>query len=150
MTRDGRELWPLHMLQIYSPLLSIPYFEYLIGLEQSNSFRDELKREEAMVALRNTVIAVLVISFFTFVALFGRLPALRKTPIGLLQRILCLHIPSGFRRLDSNITGGRLNRSIAGLVDYLLYKKNPVVLVSSPLHPHPNLISSLTNNHPLR
>lgn len=88
-----------------------------------------------MVAFRNTIILVIVVSFFTFVALFGRLPALRKTPIGFLQRLLCLHIPSGFRRLDSNYTGGRLNRSIASLTNYLLYQKNPVVLVSHPSPP---------------
>ncbi|KAF1349747.1 DHHC palmitoyltransferase-domain-containing protein [Delphinella strobiligena] len=82
-----------------------------------------------MLALRNAIIAVIVISSFTFIALFGRLPALRKTPIGLLQRILCIHIPSGFRRLDGKYTGGRLNRSISGLTHYLLYQKNPVVLL---------------------
>lgn len=82
-----------------------------------------------MIAFRNTIIAVAVISFFTFVALFGRLPALRKTPIGLLQRILCIHIPNGFRRLDTTYTGGRTNRALAGFVHYLMHQKNPVVLV---------------------
>ncbi|GAB7349410.1 hypothetical protein MBLNU459_g8527t1 [Dothideomycetes sp. NU459] len=82
-----------------------------------------------MIAFRNTVIAVVVISFFTFVALFGRLPALRKTPIGFLQRLLCIHIPRGFRSLDGNITGGRLTTSLAHLTNYMLYKNNPIVLI---------------------
>lgn len=101
-----------------------------------------------MIAFRNTVIAVLIISFFTFVALFGRLPALRyifnmdcaiyskhklianrKTPIGFLQRLLCLHIPKGFQGLDGSITGGRITRSMARLTNYLMYEKNPIVLI---------------------
>lgn len=87
-----------------------------------------------MVAFRNTIIAIVVISFFTFVALFGRLPALRRTPIGLLQRLLCIHVPSAFRRFDSRYTNGRLNRALAGLADYLLNQKNPVVLVRPLLY----------------
>lgn len=82
-----------------------------------------------MIAFRNTIIAVLVISLFTFIALFGRLPALRKTPIGFTHRLLCIHIPNGFRRLDNQTTGGRMNRSIARLTNYLLYQKNPVILL---------------------
>lgn len=102
-----------------------------------------------MIAFRNTVIVVLIISFFTFVALFGRLPALRytckiycwclyskqtltlnrKTPIGFLQRLLCLHIPDGFRNLDGKITGGRITRSSNRLTNYLLYEKNPIILI---------------------
>lgn len=90
-----------------------------------------------MVAFRNTIIAIVIVSFFTFVALFGRLPALRKTPIGYLQRLLCIHIPTGFRHLDVRYTGGRLDRSIASSTDYLLYQKNPVVLVRHPSTPTP-------------
>ncbi|KAL1303392.1 hypothetical protein AAFC00_006785 [Neodothiora populina] len=81
-----------------------------------------------MLAFRNTVIAVLVISFFTFVALFGKLPALRNTPIGVLQRLLCLNIPATFRRLDTTFTGGRTSRALAGIGHYLFNQKNPVVL----------------------
>lgn len=93
-----------------------------------------------MIPLRNLLIAVLAISFFTFVALFGRLPALRKTPIGWLQRLLCIRVPATFRRLDGSLTGGRLSRSLSSLETYLLYQKNPVVLVRFPsLHIRPSL-----------
>ncbi|KJY02407.1 DHHC zinc finger domain-containing protein [Zymoseptoria brevis] len=82
-----------------------------------------------MGALRNIAIAVLAISFLTFVALFGRLPALRKTPIGWLQRLLCLHIPSGMRSADRRLTGGRVTRKSKRLGQYLFYEKNPIVLI---------------------
>lgn len=82
-----------------------------------------------MGALRNIAIAVLVVSLITFVALFGRLPALRRTPIGWLQRILCLHFPNGLRRVDRSLTGGQITHRSQRLGQYLFYKKNPVVLI---------------------
>jgi len=48
-----------------------------------------------MGVLRNIALAVFALSLITFIALFGQLPALRKTPIGWLQRALCLHLPNG-------------------------------------------------------
>ncbi|KAK5002662.1 hypothetical protein LTR28_011135, partial [Elasticomyces elasticus] len=85
-----------------------------------------------MGSLRNIALAVLAISLITFVALFGRLPALRKTPVGGLQRLLCQRLPALLHALDVRISGGRMTAVCSRLVDYLLYKKNPVVLVSSP------------------
>ena len=82
-----------------------------------------------MGALRNIAIAVFAISLLTFVALFGQLPALRRTPIGLLQRILCLHLPNGLKKLDHLATGGRVTSKSKRLGHYLFYEKNPVVLV---------------------
>jgi hypothetical protein len=83
-----------------------------------------------MGIIRNILIAILVISLITFVALFGRLPALRKTPIGWLQRALCLHIPNTLKALDRNVTGGKLSIKGKKLGHYLFFQKNPVVLVS--------------------
>ena len=85
-----------------------------------------------MGILRNIVIAVLAISFLTFVALFGQLPALRRTPVGWLYRLLCVHIPNAFRRLDVLITGGRINAQSKRLGNYLFYTQNPIVLVCLP------------------
>ncbi|KAK5005757.1 hypothetical protein LTR28_007319 [Elasticomyces elasticus] len=82
-----------------------------------------------MGSLRNIALAVLAISLITFVALFGRLPALRKTPVGGLQRLLCQRLPALLHALDVRITGGRMTAVCSRLVDYLLYKKNPVVLI---------------------
>ena len=83
-----------------------------------------------MGIIRNILIAILVISLITFVALFGRLPALRKTPIGWLQRALCLHIPTTLKALDRNVTGGKLSIKGKKLGHYLFFQKNPIVLVS--------------------
>ena len=83
----------------------------------------------SMGVLRNIVIGVIAISFLTFVALFGQLPALRKTPIGWLQRVLCLHIPNSLRAADRVATGGKITLRSKRLGHYLFYEKNPVVLV---------------------
>lgn len=82
-----------------------------------------------MGVLRNIIIAVLAISFLTFVALFGQLPALRKTPIGWLQRILCIRFPNGLKRIDNSLTGGQITSRSQRLGNYLFYEKNPVVLI---------------------
>ena len=83
-----------------------------------------------MGVLQNIVLGIAAISFITFVALFGQLPALRKSPIGWLQRILCLHIPNGLRKADQVATGGKIGFRSKRLGQYLFYEKNPFVLVS--------------------
>lgn len=83
-----------------------------------------------MSVIRNILFGILVISLVTFVALFGRLPALRKTPVGWLQRALCLHIPNTLKALDRNVTGGKLSLKGKKLGRYLFFQKNPIVLVS--------------------
>jgi palmitoyltransferase ZDHHC4 len=88
-----------------------------------------------MGVLRNLAIAVGLISFFTFIALFGQLPALRRTPIGWLQRLLCLHIPNGLRYIDHLTTGGRITSKSRRLGQYLFYEQNPVVLVGLACQP---------------
>ncbi|KAK5136748.1 hypothetical protein LTR08_002044 [Meristemomyces frigidus] len=79
--------------------------------------------------LKNIAIAVLALSLFTFVVLFGQLPALRKTPLGTLQRALCLHLPNGLRSVDSRVTGGNITSKSRRLGQYLFYEQNPVVLI---------------------
>ncbi|KAL1966969.1 hypothetical protein VTN77DRAFT_3713 [Rasamsonia byssochlamydoides] len=82
-----------------------------------------------MGLLRNVALAVLGVSFLTFVALFGRLPAFRRTPIGFLHRVIWVYIPNGLVRLDSFLLGGRAlycwNRSGR----YLMRENHPLVLV---------------------
>lgn len=82
-----------------------------------------------MNILRTVLIWILIVSLVTFIALFGQLPALRKTPIGLLQRILCIHLPKGFRSIDTSLTGGEVTRRSQSFGHYLFYQKNPIVLV---------------------
>jgi palmitoyltransferase len=99
-----------------------------------------------MTSLRTVVIAVSLISFFTFVAFFGRLPGLRyvlddssglqlliglrRTPIGLLHRAIWIHGPNQLSRVDKILTNGRISRSASRFWNYLLYEKHPIVLVS--------------------
>jgi hypothetical protein len=85
-----------------------------------------------MAVFRKILIAILVISLITFVALFGRLPALRRTPIGWLQRALCLHLPNTLKAVDQKTTGGKLSVKSKKLGQYLFFQKNPIVLVSLP------------------
>ncbi|KAK0266632.1 palmitoyltransferase swf1 [Friedmanniomyces endolithicus] len=82
-----------------------------------------------MGSLQNVVIAILVLSLLTFISLFGQLPALRKTPIGWLQRVLCLHLPNGLKYIDHTTTGGRLTSRSKRLGQYLFQEQNPVILI---------------------
>lgn len=82
-----------------------------------------------MGILKNIALAILALSLLTFIALFGQLPALRKTPIGWLQRALCRHLPNGLRAIDGRATGGRITLKSKRLGRYLFYEQNPVVLV---------------------
>jgi hypothetical protein len=82
-----------------------------------------------MAVIRKILIGILVISLITFVALFGQLPQLRKTPIGWLQRALCLHLPNAIKAVDRKATGGKLSSRGKKLGQYLFYQKNPIVLV---------------------
>ncbi|KAJ9608320.1 palmitoyltransferase swf1 [Cladophialophora chaetospira] len=61
-----------------------------------------------MGIVRTIAIVVLSISFVVFVALFGRLPAFRRTPIAFLHRLLWVYIPNAFGALDERLTGRRV------------------------------------------
>ncbi|KAJ5040886.1 uncharacterized protein L3040_005445 [Drepanopeziza brunnea f. sp. 'multigermtubi'] len=82
-----------------------------------------------MGAIRNVAILVLVISFFTFVAFFGRLPALRNTPIGALHRLIWLHIPATLRAWDQRVTQGRLSAWVMRQAHILWNDRHPIVMI---------------------
>ncbi|KAF1359183.1 zf-DHHC-domain-containing protein [Lizonia empirigonia] len=82
-----------------------------------------------MALARTLIIVALAVSFFTFVAFFGRLPAFRNTPIGFLNRLFVLHIPSFLRRLDVRLTNGRITSGSSRLGRYLMYDKHPVIVI---------------------
>ncbi|KAL3421620.1 DHHC zinc finger protein [Phlyctema vagabunda] len=82
-----------------------------------------------MGLLRNVAVVVLLISFFTFVTFFGRLPALRNTPVGALHRVLWIYLPRTLRALDQRLSNGRLSSSVGRLAHTLWNDRHPVVLI---------------------
>lgn len=96
-----------------------------------NTIDNAAIKDRNMFVLYKIFLVILAISFFTFVSFFGRLPALRRTPIGWLYRLLCIQIPNGARRLDQKATGGNLTLKSQRLGQYLFYESNPVILVNT-------------------
>ncbi|KAK3342780.1 DHHC palmitoyltransferase-domain-containing protein [Neurospora tetraspora] len=72
---------------------------------------------------------ILGISFMTFVAFFGRLPALRNTPISFLHRLIWIHLPNAVLAVDRTLTNGRLTTSLARLARHLWYDQHPTILI---------------------
>ncbi|KAF2202825.1 palmitoyltransferase swf1 [Delitschia confertaspora ATCC 74209] len=82
-----------------------------------------------MAFARNIAIFTISVSFLTFVAFFGRLPALRNTPIGFLHRLLAIHIPRALRVIDICFTDGRITGGTSRLGYHLMYESHPLVLI---------------------
>jgi hypothetical protein len=95
---------------------------------------------------RNLIIVAGSVSFLTFIAFFGRLPAFRllhaslhsvrlhahqyrNTPIGFLHRLLVVRFPAALARLDRALTNGRISRGGARLGHHLMHDKHPLVVV---------------------
>lgn len=90
-----------------------------------------------METYKKVLVGILLISLVTFIALFGRLPALRRTPIGWLYRVLCLHGPNALKAIDRCTTGGRVTSRGKSLFHYLFYQKHPIILVGNSLFTFP-------------
>ncbi|KAI5861297.1 zf-DHHC-domain-containing protein [Durotheca rogersii] len=82
-----------------------------------------------MGALTKAVLIVLAISFMTLVAFFGRLPALRHTPIAWLHRAIWVSIPGAVFALDQRLTSGRLTTGLGSFCHYIMYGRHPTVLI---------------------
>ncbi|KAI2618557.1 zf-DHHC-domain-containing protein [Hypomontagnella submonticulosa] len=82
-----------------------------------------------MGALAQIALGVLAISFMTFVAFFGRLPALRHTPIAWLHRAIWVYIPSAILALDQRLTSGRLTTGLGRFGTYVMFDRHPTVLI---------------------
>lgn len=72
---------------------------------------------------------ILGISFMTFVAFFGRIPALRNTSISFLHRLIFIHLPTSLLSLDRLLTNGRLTTSLTRLARHLWYDQHPTILI---------------------
>ncbi|CAD6502457.1 BgTH12-05049 [Blumeria graminis f. sp. triticale] len=82
-----------------------------------------------MGSIKLVATSILLISFFTFVAFFGRLPQFRNTPIGWLYRLLWIRIPTALRYLDIKLTRGRLSPWVIKQAHHLWNDRHPVVLI---------------------
>ncbi|KAL8337614.1 hypothetical protein RB598_006492 [Gaeumannomyces tritici] len=72
---------------------------------------------------------VLAISFMTFVAFFGRLPALRNTPIAWLHRAIWVHLPNAVLAVDRKLTGGRFTESLVRFGRFMMHDRHPTVMI---------------------
>ncbi|PHH75206.1 hypothetical protein CDD80_2536 [Ophiocordyceps camponoti-rufipedis] len=82
-----------------------------------------------MASFKWAVIFVLSLSFFVFVTFFGRLPALRRTPVGGLHRLLWIHVPAALCALDDRLTSGRLTRWLLSFGSFMLHDRHPTIVI---------------------
>ncbi|KAK4128081.1 zf-DHHC-domain-containing protein [Parathielavia appendiculata] len=82
-----------------------------------------------MGVIAKIALFALGISFFIFVTFFGRLPALRRTPIAWLHRLIWVHLPNGAVSLDERLTGRRVTSSCTRFFNYMMYDRHPTVLI---------------------
>ncbi|AEO63970.1 uncharacterized protein THITE_2043159 [Thermothielavioides terrestris NRRL 8126] len=82
-----------------------------------------------MGTLATIALVVLGISFMVFVTFFGRLPALRRTPIAWLHKLLWVHLPNGILSLDQRLSGGRVTTSCVRFANFMMYDRHPTVLI---------------------
>ncbi|PNH33993.1 hypothetical protein VD0002_g779 [Verticillium dahliae] len=82
-----------------------------------------------MGIIRTVATIVLSIAFFVFVLFFGRLPALRNTPVAALYKLLFVRVPDGLVALDRIVTSGRLSRSLSRFGNHIMYDRHPTIVM---------------------
>ncbi|KAM7204887.1 DHHC palmitoyltransferase domain containing protein [Naviculisporaceae sp. PSN 640] len=82
-----------------------------------------------MGLIATIALVILGISFMTFVTFFGRLPALRRTPIAWLHKLIWVYLPNGIYALDERLTSGRVTTSCSRFANYMMYDKHPTILI---------------------
>ncbi|KAG5995319.1 hypothetical protein E4U52_000132 [Claviceps spartinae] len=75
------------------------------------------------------IIGVLAVSFAVFVTFFGRLPALRRTPIGFLHRLIWIHVPNLLLSVDRKLTSGRITSSVSRFGHFLMHDRHPSIVI---------------------
>ncbi|KAK5956872.1 palmitoyltransferase swf1 [Knufia fluminis] len=91
--------------------------------------RQLAQSDSAMEMIKTIAWVVGTVSFIVFIALFGRLPIFRRTPIGWTHRLLLHHLPQTLIKLDRTLTSQRITRSLTRLYNYLLHDRHPVVMI---------------------
>ncbi|KHN99100.1 palmitoyltransferase swf1 [Metarhizium album ARSEF 1941] len=82
-----------------------------------------------MISLKWALTFVFVVSFAVFVTFFGRLPIFRRTPIGLLHRLIWIHIPNTLLSIDNRLASGRVTRSLSRVGDLVMHERHPTVVI---------------------
>ncbi|KAF7551777.1 hypothetical protein G7046_g7620 [Stylonectria norvegica] len=81
-----------------------------------------------MHSFKIIALLILAISFMVFVAFFGRVPALRRTPIATLHRLIWVHFPNLVLAVDQRLTSGRVSRYLKKFGNYLMYDRHWTVV----------------------
>ncbi|KEY69173.1 hypothetical protein S7711_04955 [Stachybotrys chartarum IBT 7711] len=82
-----------------------------------------------MGTLKLVLLGILFISFMVFVAFFGRLPALRNTPIATLHRLIWIHLPNAIVAADERLSSGKITRSLSRFGHHLMNDRHPTVVI---------------------
>ncbi|EGR46745.1 uncharacterized protein TRIREDRAFT_50160 [Trichoderma reesei QM6a] len=82
-----------------------------------------------MDVLKQILIIILAICFVVFVTFFGRLPALKNTPMAWLHKLIWVYIPNAVLRIDQTLTSGRVTGSLAWLYRRLMYDRHPTIVI---------------------
>ncbi|KAL2128626.1 hypothetical protein VTI74DRAFT_8927 [Chaetomium olivicolor] len=82
-----------------------------------------------MGVISTIALVVLGITFMVFVTFFGRLPALRHTPIAWLHKLLWIHLPNAIVSVDQRLSNGRVTSSCKRFGNYILYDRHPTILI---------------------
>ncbi|KZZ93968.1 hypothetical protein AAP_02061 [Ascosphaera apis ARSEF 7405] len=82
-----------------------------------------------MDTFSSLILFVFTLSLLSFIVLFGRVPALRKTPVGFLHRVLVHSLPNGLYAIDRALFGGHIKLRLKKTSNYLMKENHPLVLV---------------------
>ncbi|KAH8666584.1 DHHC palmitoyltransferase-domain-containing protein [Xylariales sp. PMI_506] len=82
-----------------------------------------------MGVISQIALGVLAISFITFIIFFGRLPALRRTPIAWLHRLIMVYLPGAVLGLDQRLTSGRATACLSRVGHTAMYGRHPTILI---------------------
>jgi hypothetical protein len=82
-----------------------------------------------MGTFKLVLVGILALTFMVFVTFFGRLPALRNTPIAGLHKLIWIHIPNATMAVDQRLTSGRISRSVKRSFNFMMYDRHPTVVI---------------------
>lgn len=72
---------------------------------------------------------IFTFSLFTFVVLFGHIPAVKNTPIGWLHYLLLTVLPAWLKVVDQSLSGGRISQYLVLKKKQVMNERHPSVLI---------------------